>query len=101
MKDSHRQTGYPGKQKGNSCRYFGKIHHKGKWPTYGKVCLSCGKSNNFAAVCLTSKRIKSVNVHDSSDSTDYEDNAFFIESVKVEDDGRDENKNIPVSHDKG
>ena len=100
-KDTHKQAIHPGKQKKNSCHYCGKVHPKGKCPAYGKVCSSCGKVNHFAAVCLTSKRVKSVNVYDSSNSTDYEDNAFFIGSVKVEDDKRDENKNISVSHDKG
>ncbi|CAB4045301.1 Hypothetical predicted protein, partial [Paramuricea clavata] len=40
------------------CRYCSKLHDRGQCPAYGKVCTSCGKSNHFAAVCLTSKRVK-------------------------------------------
>ena len=66
------------------CRYCGKTHGKGQCPAYGKICSSCNKRNHFASVCLSSKQIKSVCVENSSDSTDYEDNQFFIGSVEVD-----------------
>jgi hypothetical protein len=49
-----------------SCRYCGKLHDRGQCPAYGNVCTFCGKSNNFAAVCLTSKRVKAVHVENES-----------------------------------
>jgi hypothetical protein len=69
-----------------SCRYCGKLHDREQCPAYGKfkVCTSCGKSNHFAAVCLTSKRVKAVHVENESESTESEDNEFFIASVKIE-----------------
>ncbi len=54
--------------KAKSCRYCGKIHGKGQCLAYGKICSSCGKSNHFAAVCLTSKRVKAVHVENHSES---------------------------------
>ena len=66
------------------CRYCGKTHGKGQCSAYGKICSSCNKRNHFASVCLSSKQIKSVRVENSSDSTDYEDNQFFIGSIEVE-----------------
>ena len=66
------------------CRYCGKTHGKGQCPAYGKICSSYNKRNHFASVCLSSKQIKSVCVENSSDSTDYEDNQFFIGSVEVD-----------------
>ena len=70
--------------KAKSCRYCGKIHGKGQCLAYGKICSSCGKSNHFAAVCLTSKRGKVVHVENHSESTYSEGNEFFIGSVIVE-----------------
>ena len=66
------------------CRYCEKTHGKGQCPAYGKICSSCNKRDHFASVCLSSKQIKSVCVENSSDSTDYEDNQFFIGSVEVD-----------------
>ena len=48
-----------------------------------KTCSPCNKRNHFASVCLSSKPFKSVHVENSSDSTDYKDNKFFIDSVEV------------------
>ncbi|CAB4026741.1 Transposon Ty3-G Gag-Pol poly [Paramuricea clavata] len=67
-----------------SCRYCGKLHDRGQCPAYSKVCTSCGKSNHFVAVCLTSKRVKAVHVENENESTESEDNEFFIGSVKIE-----------------
>ena len=67
----------------NSCKYCGKMHNKGQCPAYGKVCSSCGKSNHFAAVCLTAKRVNAVHVQNESESTESEHNEFFIGSVKM------------------
>ena len=70
--------------KSKSCTYCGKIHERGPCPAYGKACSACGRLNHFAAVCLTSKRVKTVHVENESESTESEDNEFFIGSVKVE-----------------
>ena len=44
------------------CQYCGKFHEVCQCPAYGKKCLSCGKLNHFASVCLTSKRVKTMHV---------------------------------------
>ena len=66
------------------CHYCGKTHSKGQCPAYGKICSSWNKKSHFASVCLSSKQIILVRIENSSDSTDYEDNQFFIGSVEVE-----------------
>ena len=84
-KQVHSKHGYnkseSGKLNSKACKYCGKLHEKGHCPAYGKVCSACGKQNHFAAVCLSSKRVKLVHVENTSSSTDSDDNEFFIGAV--------------------
>ena len=65
-----------------------------------KVCSSCGKLNHFAAVCLTAKRLKAVHVQNESESTESEDNEFFIGSVKMESESNISQSNIDTDNQK-
>ena len=65
------------------CKYCGTQHafRKEICPTYRKICSSCGKSNHFARVCQSSKRIHAANIASNPDSSNDE---FFVGTINTQ-----------------
>uniref|UniRef100_A0A8C5Q7G7 Gypsy retrotransposon integrase-like protein 1 n=1 Tax=Leptobrachium leishanense TaxID=445787 RepID=A0A8C5Q7G7_9ANUR len=65
-----------------ACKYCGTVHQriKEQCPAYGKSCRSCGRTNHFANVCLSSRRQPSIGkLHTVENASAYEEETVSAE----------------------
>ena len=65
----------------SNCKFCGGSHTRGDCPAYGKKCRKCKKENHFAAVCLSSKDIREIEINSSDSSSTDED--FIIGAIEA------------------
>ena len=84
------------------CTYCGSEHTAGDCPAYGQTCSACHKKNHFKKVCKLrkpkskKKSVKAVKVNSSSStSSEDTDEDWYIGSIEVEDDNKNNDKPVP------
>lgn len=65
-----------------SCSYCSYTHVKARCPAYGEKCLSCGRSNHFAAMCPTANQVSGIVPCETGDDVDGDDEALFTDAVR-------------------